>query len=148
RKVKAGLRGGAFYGRWLPTLMVGKGQIAGGYARFGALAKHVRYVERASRRMARETFYGMARWRGKMERKQAFLGRMVDIGAELFAMSASSPSACSTAATNSSKAAFSRHRLMESGWPLGSPGPARFRTSAAGSPSGRCELGDRRHLDA
>jgi alkylation response protein AidB-like acyl-CoA dehydrogenase len=88
RKVKAGLRGGAFYGRWLPTLMVGKGQIAGGYARFGALAKHVRYVERASRRMARDTFYGMARWRGKMERKQAFLGRMVDIGAELFAMSA------------------------------------------------------------
>ena len=88
RKVKAGLRGGAFYGRWLPTLTVGKGQIAGGYARYGALAKHVRFVERASRRMARETFYGMARWRGKMERKQAFLGRMVDIGAELFAMSA------------------------------------------------------------
>jgi alkylation response protein AidB-like acyl-CoA dehydrogenase len=88
RKVKAGLRGAAFYGRWLPTLAVGKGQIAGGYARFGALAKHVRFIERASRRMARETFYAMARWRGKMERKQAFLGRMVDIGAELFAMAA------------------------------------------------------------
>ncbi len=88
RKVAAGVRGGAFYGRWLPTLTVGKGQIAGGYARFGTLAKHVRFVERASRRMARQTFYGMARWRGKMERKQAFLGRMVDIGAELFAMSA------------------------------------------------------------
>jgi hypothetical protein len=88
RKVKAGLRGAAFYGRWLPTLAVGKGQITGGYARFGALAKHVRFIERASRRMARETFYAMARWRGKMERKQAFLGRMVDIGAELFAMAA------------------------------------------------------------
>ena len=50
--------------------------------------QHVRFVERASRRLARETFYGMARWRGKMERKQAFLGRIVDIGAELFAMSA------------------------------------------------------------
>ena len=33
-------------------------------------------------------FYGMARWRGKMERKQGFLGRVVDIGAELFAMTA------------------------------------------------------------
>jgi hypothetical protein len=33
-------------------------------------------------------FYGMSRWRGKMERKQGFLGRAVDIGAELFAMTA------------------------------------------------------------
>ena len=89
RKVRAGARASTFYGRWLPTLAVGRGQIAGGYARYGALATHVRFVERASRRMARETFYGMARWRGKMERKQAFLGRIVDIGAELFAMTAS-----------------------------------------------------------
>ncbi len=88
RKVRAGVRAGAFYGRWLPTLAVGRGQVAGGYGRYGALARHVRFVERASRRLARETFYGMSRWRGKMERKQAFLGRVVDIGAELFAMSA------------------------------------------------------------
>jgi hypothetical protein len=30
----------------------------------------------------------MARWQGKLERKQRFLARVVDIGAELFAMSA------------------------------------------------------------
>jgi hypothetical protein len=30
----------------------------------------------------------MARWQGRLERKQGFLGRIVDIGAELFAMSA------------------------------------------------------------
>ena len=29
-----------------------------------------------------------ARWQGRLERKQGFLGRIVDIGAELFAMSA------------------------------------------------------------
>jgi hypothetical protein len=45
-------------------------------------------VERTSRKLARETFYAMARWQGKLERKQGFLGRIVDIGAELFAMSA------------------------------------------------------------
>jgi hypothetical protein len=88
RKLRAGVRAGAFYGRWLPTLAVGGGQNAFGYARYGTLARHVRFVERASRKLARETFYGMSRWRGKMERKQAFLGRVVDIGAELFAMSA------------------------------------------------------------
>ena len=30
----------------------------------------------------------MSRWQGRLERKQGFLGRIVDIGAELFAMSA------------------------------------------------------------
>jgi hypothetical protein len=45
-------------------------------------------VERASRKLARSVFYAAGRWQGGLERKQGFLGRMVDIGAELFAMSA------------------------------------------------------------
>jgi alkylation response protein AidB-like acyl-CoA dehydrogenase len=88
RKARAGARAGAFYARWLPTLAVGRGQVPTGYGQFGPLAAHLRYVERASRRLARSTFYAMSRWQGKLERKQAFLGRIVDIGAELFAMSA------------------------------------------------------------
>jgi alkylation response protein AidB-like acyl-CoA dehydrogenase len=88
RKARAGARAGAFYARWLPTLAVGRGQVPTGYGHFGPLAAHLRYVERASRRLARSTFYAMSRWQGKLERKQAFLGRIVDIGAELFAMSA------------------------------------------------------------
>src|SRR5581483_8361651 len=88
RKARAGARAGAFYARWLPTLTVGRGQVPGSFARFGALAGHLRYVERTARKLSRETFYAMARWRGKLERKQGFLSRIVDIGAELFAMSA------------------------------------------------------------
>jgi hypothetical protein len=88
RKARAGLRAGGFYARWLPTLSVGRGQVPGSFAEFGALAQHLRFIERSSRKLARETFYAMARWQGKMERKQGFLGRIVDIGAELFAMSA------------------------------------------------------------
>ena len=63
------------------------------YSDFGRLAKQLRFVERSSRRLARQTFYGMGRWQAKLEHKQAFLGRIVDIGAELFAMAA----ACSRA---------------------------------------------------
>jgi hypothetical protein len=88
RKPRAGARAGAFYAQWLPTLAVGRGQVPSGYGEFGPLAVHLRYVERASRKLARSTFYAMSRWRGKLERKQGFLGRIVDIGAELYAMSA------------------------------------------------------------
>ncbi|GIE95339.1 acyl-CoA dehydrogenase family protein [Paractinoplanes rishiriensis] len=88
RKARAGVRAGAFYAKWLPTLAVGKGQSPAGFGEFGPLSNHLRYVERASRKLARSTFYAMSRWQGKLEKKQGFLGRIVDIGAELFAMSA------------------------------------------------------------
>ncbi|MEU3428640.1 acyl-CoA dehydrogenase family protein [Streptomyces gardneri] len=87
-KAKAGVRAGGFYARWLPGLVAGAGQLPGAYGEFGDLACHLRYVERTSRKLARSTFYAMSRWQGRMELKQAFLGRIVDIGAELFAMSA------------------------------------------------------------
>ncbi|MEV0272171.1 acyl-CoA dehydrogenase family protein [Hamadaea sp. NPDC050747] len=87
RKVRAGLRAAGFYARWLPTLVVGRGSFHG-YADYGDLGRHLRYVERSSRKLARQTFRGMARWQGRMEYKQSYLGRIVDIGAELFAIAA------------------------------------------------------------
>jgi alkylation response protein AidB-like acyl-CoA dehydrogenase len=89
RKARAAGRAGGFYAKWLPGLVVGAGQVPRWYSEFGPLATHLRFVERASRRLARQTFYAMSRWQAKLERKQGFLGRVVDIGAELFAMSAS-----------------------------------------------------------
>jgi len=86
-KADAAMKAGLFYGKWLPQLAVGKGQNPRSYEEFGPLAGDVRYVERASRKLARCTFYGMARWQAKLETKQTFLGRIVDIGAELFAIS-------------------------------------------------------------
>jgi alkylation response protein AidB-like acyl-CoA dehydrogenase len=88
QRAKAAAKAGGFYAKWLPTLVTGEGQRPNAYSEFGRLATHLRYVERASRKLARVTFYGMARWQGKLERKQGFLGRIVDIGAELYAMSA------------------------------------------------------------
>lgn len=88
-KARAAANAAGFYAGWLPTLAVGSGTLPGSHREFGRLAGHVRFVERASRRLARSIFAGMARWQGRMERRQAFLGRSVDIGAELFAMAAS-----------------------------------------------------------
>ncbi|MCF3179578.1 acyl-CoA dehydrogenase family protein [Streptomyces polychromogenes] len=92
-KAKAGARAAGFYARWLPRLAAGPGQVPGTYREFHPaghpdLATHLRYVERGARKLARSTFYAMSRWQGRMETKQGFLGRIVDIGAELFAMSA------------------------------------------------------------
>ncbi|MGW3011487.1 acyl-CoA dehydrogenase family protein [Streptomyces sp. NPDC001219] len=87
-KGRAAAKAGGFYARWLPKLVAGPGQLPRTYQEFGKLSGHLRYVERTSRKLARSTFYAMSRWQGRMETKQGFLGRIVDIGAELFAMSA------------------------------------------------------------
>jgi alkylation response protein AidB-like acyl-CoA dehydrogenase len=87
-KAKVLARAGVFYGKWYPKLAVGEGQKPTAYSEFGPLAKHLRYAERASRKLARSTFYCMALWRGKTEQHGAFLGRIVDIGAELYAICA------------------------------------------------------------
>jgi alkylation response protein AidB-like acyl-CoA dehydrogenase len=88
QKAKAAAGASGFYAKWLPQLVVGEGQRPTAYREFGKLATHLRLVERCSRKLARNTFYGMARWQADLEKKQGFLGRIVDIGAELFAMSA------------------------------------------------------------
>ncbi|MGC3002341.1 acyl-CoA dehydrogenase family protein [Streptomyces sp. G35A] len=90
-KARAGANAGVFYARWLPRLVAGPGQLPTSYGEFRHgvdLSPHLRYVERTARKLARSTFYAMSRWQGRMETKQGFLGRVVDIGAELFAMSA------------------------------------------------------------
>ena len=88
QKAKAAVDASGFYAKWLPQLVFGEGQRPTAYREFGNLASHLRFVERSSRKLARNTFYGMARWQAAMEQKQGFLGRVVDIGAELFAMAA------------------------------------------------------------
>jgi len=86
-KLVAALRAFAYYAVWYPSRWLGW-SVWPRYRRFGTLATHVRFIERASRKLARSIFYGMLLYRARLERRQAFLFRTVDIAMELFAMSA------------------------------------------------------------
>ncbi len=84
---KAGLFYAAWYPRqWLAFLDAGLPQVPGGV--HPRLAKHLRYAKRTARKLSRRLFHAMA-WHGpKLEREQVLLGRFVEIGTELFAISA------------------------------------------------------------
>jgi hypothetical protein len=77
-----------FYTRWYPPLWLQGVTAPLRYGEWGALAGHVRFIERAARKLARSSFHGMAIYQAKMERKQGFLFRCVDVVMELFAMAA------------------------------------------------------------
>ena len=87
RKLRALPKIGAFYAWWYPTRFFGWGHWPR-YAEFGALARHLRFVDRRSRKLSRASFHGMALYQAGLQNKQAFLFRLVDIVNDLFAVSA------------------------------------------------------------
>ncbi|HSC33093.1 MAG TPA: acyl-CoA dehydrogenase family protein [Gemmatimonadaceae bacterium] len=79
-------RSARFYPVWYTSRWVGGFR---SYGDFGHLADHMRFIERATRRLGRSIFHAMVKLGPKLEKRQMVLFRAVDIGAELFAMSAS-----------------------------------------------------------
>ena len=96
QRMAAAAKAGIFYAGWYPMkwLPVGdwfQGRSAEcqvGGSNGSMINKHLRFVKRTSRRLARALFHAMLRHGPKLERQQLLLGRFVDIGTELFAMTA------------------------------------------------------------
>jgi alkylation response protein AidB-like acyl-CoA dehydrogenase len=88
QKVAALGRMAKFYPGWYLARWIGRGAVPGSYGEFGSLARHLRWAERHTRHLGRMLFHAMARFGPKLERRQMVLFRAVDIGADLFAMTA------------------------------------------------------------
>lgn len=87
-KAKALLGAAAFYSWWYPSRWLGW-SLWPRYSSFGPLASHLRFVERNSRKLARQIFHGMVVYQGRLQNKQAFLFRVVDVANLLLAIGAS-----------------------------------------------------------
>ncbi len=85
KKLAKGLQLAGFYSYWYPSQLLGS-LFTSSYKEFGELAKYMRFCENTSHKLARNIFWNMAKYQQKLERKQMILGRLMEIGTELFAM--------------------------------------------------------------
>ncbi|MDE2028814.1 MAG: acyl-CoA dehydrogenase family protein [Candidatus Omnitrophica bacterium] len=85
-KMGAAFKMAAFYAAWYPKQWLpplgGPGDLP------EPLNGHMMFVQDASKKLARLTFHAMMKYQQKLEAKQSILNRIVDIGMELFVISA------------------------------------------------------------
>lgn len=89
-RAKAAVGAGLFYAGWYPRQWLPS---LGSIDAHPTLAKHLKFARRTARRLARSLYHAMVLNGPALEKQQVLLGRFVDIGTELFALTA----ACSRA---------------------------------------------------
>ncbi|HKS36016.1 MAG TPA: acyl-CoA dehydrogenase family protein, partial [Verrucomicrobiae bacterium] len=88
KRGKAAAKAALFYAGWYPRQWLSLDGFRVPRSRFRVVRRHLRYAARTSRKLARKLFHAMAVHGPKLERQQVLLGRFVDIGTELFAITA------------------------------------------------------------
>ena len=84
KRAAAALKAAGFYATWYPGLFLPGGGAPSDFT--PAFKPALAYVAKTSRRLARTLFHAMAKHGPKLERQQLLLGRVVEIGTELFAI--------------------------------------------------------------
>lgn len=85
-RILAAIKAGWHYGLWYPTLWLPT--LRGASTAGVEFRSEARRIRSQSKKLARTLFHAMLRHGPKLEKKQAILGRFVEIGAELFAQAA------------------------------------------------------------
>ncbi|MGL1933831.1 MAG: acyl-CoA dehydrogenase family protein [Fibrobacterales bacterium] len=83
KKLHAGVQLASFYAKWYPKQWINS-SLWNSHTDKGKLAKHYKFVESTSHKLARTIFHYMGLYQEKLESKQMVLGRLMDIGTELF----------------------------------------------------------------
>lgn len=76
-----------FYSVWYPKQAFAS-LSASSYKDTGVLEEHFKFIEKYAHTLAGKIFGSMARYRQRLESKQMLLGRLMEVGTDLFAMAA------------------------------------------------------------
>ena len=86
-RMKAGLNMASYYSGWYPRQWV-NASAWHDHDEVGKLGREFKYVERTAHKLARSIFHYIGYYQDKLEKRQNILGRLMEIGTELFAISA------------------------------------------------------------
>ncbi len=107
-KLRALGRAMVFYAKWYPARQLGR-LLPRRHGVRGRLARHYRYIDRRSNRLAASLFGAMVRFGPGLERRQVLLGHLMEIGTELFAMAAT----CACATDSAAETRVEHERLAD-----------------------------------
>lgn len=87
KRIRAALKAGLFYAKWYPKQWL---PIYNRLPRgFNKKLKHqLKYVRKISKKLARALFHSMLKYGPKLDKQQLLLGRLAEIGTELFVITA------------------------------------------------------------
>lgn len=108
QKILGGLKVLGFYAWWYPKQLLSS-LFTSSYKEMGSLSKYMVFAEKNSHRLAREIFVAMAKYQQNLERKQMLLGRLMEIGTDIFAITAT----CSYAVSLKDKSEGSSMELAD-----------------------------------